>query len=72
MNRLITYLTINGKCRDAKKFYQNCLGEELHFQTIAESPTANKLPGYMRRYILHAWLQNKDVMLMASDVVTEV
>lgn len=72
MNQVITYLTFNGKCREAMKFYQSCLGGELHLQTIAESPMANKLPGYMRRYILHAWLQKNDLIMMASDMVAEI
>jgi len=69
MTLLTTYLTFNGNCREAMHFYQNCLGGELHFQTIAETPIARRLPGYMKNYILHAILKKDNSMLMASDMV---
>jgi PhnB protein len=71
MNKLIIYLTFNGNCREAMKFYQRCLGGDLYFQTIAESPMAEKLPDHMKNYILQAVLQKDDVQLMASDMVAD-
>ena len=39
-----SYLTFSGNCREAMNFYVTCLGGELVFQTIGESPLANKMP----------------------------
>jgi len=71
MSTLLTYLTFNGNCREAMCFYQGCLGGELHFQTIAESPLAHKFPAYMKNYILHSLLLKGDLQLMASDMVAD-
>jgi PhnB protein len=71
MNRLITYLTFNGNCREAMSFYRECLGGELNFQTVGDSPDTDKLPGKMKNYILHATLQKEDLILMATDLVGE-
>jgi PhnB protein len=32
------YLTFDGKCKEAMTFYKECLGGELEFQTIGDSP----------------------------------
>lgn len=71
MNQLITYLTFNGHCREAMQFYQRCLGGNLTFQTVGESPLANDLPGAMQACILHATLTNGQIVLMATDLVGE-
>ncbi len=65
------YLTFNGNCRQAMEFYKRCLGGKLHFQTIGESPIAEKMPRKMKSYILHATLINEHFVLMASDMVSE-
>ena len=52
-------------------FYQECLGGELFFQTIGESPLGNKLPDNMRRYILNATLINGKLNIVGSDMVPE-
>lgn len=66
-----SYLTFNGNCREAMTFYQQCLGGKLSFQTVGESPLANKLPKQMKNSILHAMLSNENLVLMASDMVQE-
>jgi PhnB protein len=66
---ITSYLTFNGNCREAMTFYQQCLGGELVFQTIGESPMADKMPENIRHYILHSSLTNKDLVLMGSDMV---
>ena len=42
MTQINSYLTFNGNCREAMTFYKECLGGELEFQTIGESPMAEK------------------------------
>ena len=69
--QLNAYLTFNGNCRQAMTFYQSCLGGELNLQTIGESPMANQLPSQMKDSILHAMLAKENLLLMASDMVSE-
>jgi PhnB protein len=71
MTQINTYLTFNGNCREAMSFYKNCLGGELKFQTIGDSPLADKMPDKMRDCILHSTLTNGALTIMASDMVAE-
>ncbi len=70
MTTISTYLTFSGNCREAMTFYKQCLNGELMFQTIGESPMADKMPTKMKDSILHATLKNDNVMLLASDMVS--
>jgi PhnB protein len=65
-----TYLTFNGNCREAMNFYNDCLEGELKFQTIGESPLADKMPAQMKAYILHSTLTKGALVLMGSDMVS--
>jgi PhnB protein len=69
MTQIKSYLTFNGNCREAMGFYQKCLGGELVFQTIGESPLADKMPGKMKDLILHATLTRDELELLGSDMV---
>ena len=65
------YLTFNGNCREAMNFYKECLGGELFFQTIGESPLSDKMPAKMKEYILHSTLTKGNLVLMGSDMVPQ-
>lgn len=52
-------------------FYQKCLGGELTFQTIGESPLSETMPKKMKECILHSTLTNGNLLLMGSDMVSE-
>lgn len=71
MKTIHSYLTFNGNCREAMQFYQNCLGGELSFQTIGESPLSEKMPERMKKCILHSELKNEKMVLFGSDMVAE-
>ncbi len=71
MKQINSYLTFSGNCREAMTFYKDCLGGELTFQTIGESPLSEKMPPQMKDSILHATLIKNGVTLMASDMVGE-
>lgn len=71
MAQINSYLTFKGNCREAMTFYQKCLGGELAFQTIGESPLSEKMPKKMKECILHATLAKNDLVLMGSDMVSE-
>ena len=70
MTHITSYLTFNGNCREAMNFYKSCLGGDLIFQTIGESPLSEQMPKEMKECILHATLTRGGVMLMASDMVS--
>ena len=71
MKSIQAYLSFNGNCREAMTFYQQCLGGELHFQTIGASPLSKKMPAKMKKCILHAELKNENLVLYGSDMVSE-
>jgi PhnB protein len=71
MSTVNSYLTFNGNCREAMTFYQQCLGGELVFQTVGESPLSEKMPKKMKNYILHSTLTNGSLLLMGSDMAPE-
>ena len=68
---LSPYLTFNGNCREAMLFYRHCLGGELNWQTMGESPLAANLPEEMREAIVHSTLVKDSFVLMGSDMVGE-
>ncbi|MDB5086510.1 MAG: glyoxalase, partial [Mucilaginibacter sp.] len=71
MSTINSYLTFSGNCREAMTFYQQCLGGELVFQTIGESPLSEKMPKKMKDFILHATLTKGNLLLIGSDMVPE-
>jgi len=71
MYTINSYLTFNGNCREAMTFYKKCLGGELSFQTIGESPLSETMPAKMKNCIVHSVLTNQGFVLMGSDMVTE-
>jgi len=66
-----SYLTFNGNCRDAMNFYKSCLGGDLTFQTVGESPLSDHMPPQMKESILHATLTRGAMVLMGSDMVPQ-
>jgi PhnB protein len=71
MTSINSYLTFNGNCREAMIFYKECLGGELTFQTIGESPLSEKMPKKIKDCILHSTLTKGSLILMGSDMVDE-
>ncbi len=71
MTQINTYLTFGGNCREAMIFYKECLGGELNFQTVGESPLSEKMPKQMKDSVLHSTLTKGALVLMGSDIVSE-
>jgi PhnB protein len=72
MAQLSPYLNFNGNCREAMNFYKDCLGGEVVFQTVGESPEmAAQMPSEMKDSILHSTLICGDITIMASDLNRE-
>lgn len=68
MIQINPYLTFNGNCREAMAFYQACLGGDLTFQTVAETPIADQCPSGMQQHIMHSQLVKDEAVLMATDM----
>lgn len=71
MIKINFYITFNGNCREAMTFYQDCLGGEIAFQTIGESPLADQMPKEMKECILHSTLTTESFIIIGSDITPE-
>ncbi len=69
MFQLDTYLTFDGNCAEAMRFYERTLGGKLYLMTIGESPMAVEMPTASRDRIMHARLDLEGRLLMASDAM---
>jgi PhnB protein len=66
--QLNPYLSFNGQCETAFKFYQRCLGGEIvAMMTYAGSPMAEQTPPEWQNKVMHARLVVDDKVLMGSD-----
>ncbi len=68
---LNAYLTFNGNCEEAFRFYETCLGAKILFMLNYEgSPMPNTPPELLKK-IIHARLQVGDSIIMGSDAPPE-
>ena len=67
MKDLTAYLNFDGNCRQAMKFYERCLGGELHLMPFSEVPGDH--PKEAKDRIMHARLAKGSASLMASDTM---
>jgi PhnB protein len=63
------YLSFDGRCGEAMRFYKECLGGELKIMTVGESPIAATMPEEMRASVMHALLETDSIRIMASDML---
>jgi PhnB protein len=69
--RMNPYLTFNGQCAEAFKFYEQVLGGKITFMmTWGESPMAEQFPNEGHR-IMHATLAVGDAQLMGADTPSD-
>lgn len=66
--QIVAYLIFEGNCREAMRFYQDCLGGELTLQAVEDSPMAAQWPQQVQQHILHASLEKNELMLMSTDM----
>jgi PhnB protein len=74
--QLNPYLTFNGQCEEAFRFYEKCLDAKISFMmTYGDAPmaeqTAEQTPSAWRNKILHTTLQVGDRVLQGVDVHPE-
>jgi PhnB protein len=66
--QLNPYLTFNGQCEAAFKFYERCLGGKIiAMMTHVGTPAEQHVPAEWRNKIMHARLTVNDEVLMGSD-----
>ena len=66
--QLNAYLTFNGQCEAAFKFYERCLvGKIVAMMPHEGTPVAEHVPAEWRNKILHARLTVGDQVMMGSD-----
>jgi PhnB protein len=66
------YLTFNGQCEEAFKFYEKCLGGKITMMVTHEStPAAAKVPPAWAKKIIHARLVVGGEVLMGCDAPPE-
>ena len=66
--QLNPYLTFNGNCEQAFKFYEKVLGGTIEAMMPHEgTPAAEHTPAEWQKKIMHARMKVGDVRLMASD-----
>jgi PhnB protein len=68
MTQINAYINFDGNCREAMKFYKDCLGGELALQTVEGSPIEAQCPAEIKHQILHASLMKDGLVLMGSDM----
>jgi PhnB protein len=70
--QLNPYLTFNGQCEEAFKFYEQCLGGKIQgMSTHARPQVKEQVPPEWRNKILHATLIVGGDVLMGSDAPPE-
>jgi PhnB protein len=70
--QLNTYLSFNGNCEAAFKFYEQCLGAKIEIMmTHGDSPMAQQTPPEWRNKIIHARMTLGGNVLMGGDVPPE-
>lgn len=64
------YLTFNGQCEQAFKFYERVLDGKITFMTTwGEMPDAGQFPAEAHKLIMHATLAAGDGALMGADAM---
>jgi PhnB protein len=62
------YLSFNGQCEAAFKFYEKCLGGSgLSFHKYAGSPMSGQVPAEWQDKVMHATLLLGNTALMGAD-----
>jgi PhnB protein len=70
MPQLNAYLSFDGTCAEAMRFYERTLGAKLEMlMTNRESPIADQMPPGNEDRVIHARLVHADFVLMAGDAM---
>ena len=70
--QLISYLTFDGRCESAFKFYEQCFGGKIEAMIPhTGTPAEGHVPAEWRDKIMHARLSVNGSLLMGSDAPPE-
>ena len=70
MPQLTPYLSFDGTCAEAMRFYERVLNGELKaLMKNSETPAADQVPPGNEERIMHAMLTAGDLALMAGDAL---
>ena len=62
------YVSFDGRCAEAFKFYEETLGGKIVFMsTWGESPMKDDFPPEAQKKVMHATLQLGDYVIMGAD-----
>ena len=68
MVQVTPYLSFNGQCEEAFKFYEKHLGGKISFMmTYGDSPMADQAPPEWKKKIMHVTLALDDYVLQGAD-----
>ena len=71
MTQLNAYLSFNGNCEEAMRFYEKTLNGKLEaLLTFAQTPVGDQTPEADKNRIMHAYLTFDGQGLMAADAPT--
>ncbi len=66
--QICPYLSFDGNCADALRYYARIFGGQPEMQTYGESPMAGEFPKEAHGRVMHGSIQVGGAPLMASDV----
>jgi PhnB protein len=70
--QMTPYLSFNGQCEAAFKFYERCLGGRLGtIFRYAETPLAREVPADWHNKVMHSSISVGDQMLMGGDLAPD-
>jgi PhnB protein len=61
------FLLFDGNCSEAMTFYQKCLGGELNFLKLADTPMKAQFPPEKHSRIINAHLKSGAIEISAAD-----
>jgi PhnB protein len=67
MTTLTPYLLFDGNCLQAMEFYKSCLGGELTFTKVKDSPVKDQMPPVQLNKTLNARLKSGNLEISGSD-----
>ncbi|HWB28466.1 MAG TPA: VOC family protein [Chitinophagaceae bacterium] len=68
MTTINAYIGFQGQCREAMEFYKDCIGGELSFITVADTPISAQCPESIQGQIMHSSLVKGPFVLMGTDM----
>ncbi|MEA2715363.1 MAG: PhnB protein [Candidatus Parcubacteria bacterium] len=72
MAKLNPFVKFNdSKCREGMNFYKDCLGGELDFMPVKDSPMAKDMPADKHSLIMHSTLKKGSWTLIGSDMMRD-